>query len=61
MTRTTERLALRPYRRGDAHDLAREANKKVFAIMALLTAAKGTQVKAALERAARTDKGGSAQ
>jgi ornithine carbamoyltransferase len=42
-------------------DLAREANKKVFAIMALLTAAKGTQVKAALERAARTDQGGSAQ
>lgn len=26
MTRTTERLVLRPYRRGDAHDLAREAN-----------------------------------
>jgi ornithine carbamoyltransferase len=43
------------------HDLARQANKKVFAIMALLAAAKGTQVKAALERAARADQGGSAQ
>ncbi len=43
------------------HDLARQANKKVFAIMALLAAAKGTQVKAALERAARDDQGGSAQ
>lgn len=40
-------------------DLAREANKKVFAIMALLTAAKGTQVKAVLERAARTGQGDS--
>ncbi len=42
-------------------DLAREANKKVYAIMALLTAAKGTQVKAALERAARTGQGDSAR
>jgi knotted carbamoyltransferase YgeW len=42
-------------------DLAREANKKVYAIMALLTAAKGTQVKAVLERAARTGQGDSAR
>lgn len=34
------------------HDLARQANKKVYAIMALLAAAKGTRLKEALERAA---------
>ncbi|MGK2855647.1 MAG: knotted carbamoyltransferase YgeW, partial [Thermoanaerobaculia bacterium] len=34
------------------HDLAREANKKVFAIMALLAAAKGKGLKSVLERSA---------
>jgi knotted carbamoyltransferase YgeW len=34
------------------HDLAREANKKVFAIMALLAAAKSTDLKATLAQAA---------
>jgi knotted carbamoyltransferase YgeW len=34
------------------HDLAREANKKVYAIMALLAAAKATDLKATLEQAA---------
>ena len=34
------------------HDLARQANKKVFAIMALLAAAKARGLKAALEQAA---------
>ena len=34
------------------HDLARQANKKVYAIMALLAAAKATDLKAALEQAA---------
>jgi ornithine carbamoyltransferase len=34
------------------HDLAREANKKVYAIMALLAAAKGRGLKAKLEGAA---------
>ncbi|MBI2215156.1 MAG: knotted carbamoyltransferase YgeW [Acidobacteria bacterium] len=35
------------------HDLAREANKKVYAIMALLSAAKGRGLKAALAGAAK--------
>ena len=43
------------------HDLAREANKKVYAIMALLAAAKGTHVLAALESAARSDQRGPAR
>ncbi len=34
------------------HDLARQANKKVYAIMALLAAAKATHLKETLERAA---------
>ena len=34
------------------HALAREANKKVYAIMALLAAAKATDLTAALEQAA---------
>ena len=34
------------------HDLARQANKKVFAIMALLAAAKATDLKATLDQAA---------
>jgi ornithine carbamoyltransferase len=34
------------------HDLARQANKKVFAIMALLAAAKATGLKSTLDQAA---------